>query len=153
MLQRFLSKLVYKWKDNFWCSWHIWKLWLKKFTHLSKFTYCKQIGCFSLSSTSVPLTFFLNIGKASLHNSKRPLIFSQPSLWLGATSCENRWVSSFDNSKKLSAGAPFSSRLLVNHYGWMASKQYRFVPPIYQWFSETVASLKERVYQQPYKIP
>ena len=55
-------------------------------------------------------------------------------------------MSSFDNSKKLSVGAPFLSRLSVNHYGWMASKQYGFVPPINQSFAKTVASLKEHDY-------
>ena len=55
-------------------------------------------------------------------------------------------VSSFDNSKKLSVGAPFLSRIFVNNYEWMASKEYRFVPPIYHWFAETVTSLKEHVY-------
>ena len=55
-------------------------------------------------------------------------------------------MSSLDNSKKLSVGATFLSRLFVNHYGWMASKCYRFAPPIYQWFAETVASLNEHFY-------
>ena len=64
---------------------------------------------------------------------------------LDATSCENGEVPSFDNSKK-SVGVSFLSRLFVNHYGWMASKQYRFVLPIRQWVAETVASLKEHVY-------
>ena len=42
--------------------------------------------------------------------------------------------------KKLNVGAPFRSRPFVNNYGWIANKQYRFVPPIYiigslkQWF-------------------
>ena len=53
---------------------------------------------------------------------------------------------SFGNSEKLSIGAPFFLCLFANHYGWLVSKQYRFVPPIYHWFAETVASLKERVY-------
>ena len=43
---------------------------------------------------------------------------------------------SFDNSKKLSFGAPFLSRLFVNH-GWMASKQHRIVFPMYHWFADT----------------
>ena len=51
-----------------------------------------------------------------------------------------------DNLKKLSVGAPFLSHLFVNHYGWMASKRYRFAPPVYQWFAETVASLNEHFY-------
>ena len=37
--------------------------------------------------------------------------------------------------KKLSFGASFLSRLFVNHYGWMASKQYRSL----KWFAEMVA--------------
>ena len=55
--------------------------------------------------------------------------------------------------KKKNAGAPFLSRLFVNHHGWVASNQYRFGRTIYHWLAETVASLKEHGYQQPYKIP
>ena len=55
-------------------------------------------------------------------------------------------VPSFDNSKKLNVAAPFLSRLFVNHHKWMASNHYRFVPAIYHWFAETVASLKEHGY-------
>ena len=29
---------------------------------------------------------------------------------------------------------------------WIASKRYRFAPPVYQWFAETVASLNEHFY-------
>ena len=90
-------------------------------------TTVSKYGTLANPQLRFPSHIFLNIRQINSFHSKIALTFPQTSFWFVTYPYENQRVPSFDNSKKFNIGATFLSRLFVNHHGWMASNQHRYI--------------------------